>query len=351
MSYTEYSTFDCNYDDSCDSGFEMSFKSETTEFIDDRSDLLEYELETLHTPTKKYYADELNSPEKQALYDKFNSVFQNTLIGFEKNYNQRSCHDFKPSYYNVSRNLFNDQSKSSEEEFSVIFGESEKLKTSTPTKITTQVQDAHNDFKAEFGPKEKSKRRYATGRNRMSRAKSPTQILKIKRCRRMKANDRERNRMHMLNEALERLRCVLPTFPEDTKLTKIETLKFAHSYIWALSQALNDIDKQNTGPDESVTVNVGNVTVCINKDGNTITSKSFGQKFTNAVVTSGNITDASFMQDYVYNVKTEISSPSSNSYYNDNNCSYNKNYDYGSSNEFNSDKMHYYGNNPMYACL
>uniref|UniRef100_A0A8C9NUS4 Neurogenin 3 n=1 Tax=Serinus canaria TaxID=9135 RepID=A0A8C9NUS4_SERCA len=61
---------------------------------------------------------------------------------------------------------------------------------------------------------------------------------KQKRSRRMKANDRERNRMHHLNSALDELRSVLPTFPDDTKLTKIETLRFAHNYIWALTQSL-----------------------------------------------------------------------------------------------------------------
>lgn len=35
---------------------------------------------------------------------------------------------------------------------------------------------------------------------------------------------------------IERLRLTLPTFPEDTKLTKIETLRFAHNYIFAMSQ-------------------------------------------------------------------------------------------------------------------
>lgn len=69
---------------------------------------------------------------------------------------------------------------------------------------------------------------------------SPTQVLRIKKNRRMKANDRERNRMHMLNEALEKLRLALPTFPEDTKLTKIETLRFAHNYIFALEQVLEN---------------------------------------------------------------------------------------------------------------
>ncbi|XP_027752776.1 neurogenin-1 [Empidonax traillii] len=56
--------------------------------------------------------------------------------------------------------------------------------------------------------------------------------------RQVKLNDRERNRMHHLNAALDELRSVLPTFPDDTKLTKIETLRFAYNYIWALSETL-----------------------------------------------------------------------------------------------------------------
>lgn len=56
--------------------------------------------------------------------------------------------------------------------------------------------------------------------------------------RRVKANDRERHRMHNLNSALDALRDVLPTLPDDAKLTKIETLRFAHNYIWALTETL-----------------------------------------------------------------------------------------------------------------
>lgn len=110
------------------------------------------------------------------------------------------------------------------------------------------------------------------------------QVLRLKKHRRMKANDRERNRMHMLNEALDRLRCVLPTFPEDTKLTKIETLRFAHNYIWALSQTVHMIQQEVTSPNSAststttgngVTLNVGSVTVSIGGDhGNMITSST-----------------------------------------------------------------------------
>ena len=49
--------------------------------------------------------------------------------------------------------------------------------------------------------------------------------------------------MHMLNMALEKLRVVLPAFPDETKLTKIETLRFANNYIWALTESLKAIGK------------------------------------------------------------------------------------------------------------
>ena len=86
------------------------------------------------------------------------------------------------------------------------------------------------------------KRRYTKSR---ARAKSPSLILKLKKNRRVKANDRERNRMHNLNSALDTLREVLPTANDDAKLTKIETLRFAHNYIWALSETLKSLDTQD----------------------------------------------------------------------------------------------------------
>ncbi|CAH1803101.1 unnamed protein product [Owenia fusiformis] len=86
------------------------------------------------------------------------------------------------------------------------------------------------------------KKRYTKSR---SRAKSPSKVLKLKKQRRMKANDRERNRMHSLNGALDTLREVLPCFPEDAKLTKIETLRFAYNYIWALSETLETIEESD----------------------------------------------------------------------------------------------------------
>merc|ERR1711894_87443 len=78
--------------------------------------------------------------------------------------------------------------------------------------------------------------------------RNPDEIQRLKKVRRAKANDRERNRMHMLNVALEKLRVVLPAFPDETKLTKIETLRFANNYIWALTESLKAIENGEPPP-------------------------------------------------------------------------------------------------------
>ncbi|XP_047492538.1 neurogenic differentiation factor 1-like [Penaeus chinensis] len=118
-------------------------------------------------------------------------------------------------------------------------------------------QDRDSDKKSECG--ESRRRKGGSGRagGLRGRARSPQHVAKIRRNRRMKANDRERHRMHMLNNALERLRTVLPTAPDDTKLTKIETLRFAHNYIWALSETLKGIDTRTPQHPQHLSLSVG----------------------------------------------------------------------------------------------
>uniref|UniRef100_A0A3B5LDT1 BHLH domain-containing protein n=1 Tax=Xiphophorus couchianus TaxID=32473 RepID=A0A3B5LDT1_9TELE len=60
------------------------------------------------------------------------------------------------------------------------------------------------------------------------------------RARRIKANARERSRMHGLNNALDNLRRVMPCYSKTQKLSKIETLRLARNYIWALSEVLEN---------------------------------------------------------------------------------------------------------------
>ncbi|VDM36086.1 unnamed protein product [Hydatigera taeniaeformis] len=64
------------------------------------------------------------------------------------------------------------------------------------------------------------------------------------RSRRARANDRERNRMHGLNRALEALRERVPVFSANQRLSKIETLRLAKNYIRALTDILESSEAQ-----------------------------------------------------------------------------------------------------------
>ncbi|EYC27840.1 hypothetical protein Y032_0008g210 [Ancylostoma ceylanicum] len=59
-----------------------------------------------------------------------------------------------------------------------------------------------------------------------------------KKLRRLKANGRERQRMHGLNDALDLLRQYVPITAQHQKLSKIETLRLARNYILALQRML-----------------------------------------------------------------------------------------------------------------
>lgn len=78
-------------------------------------------------------------------------------------------------------------------------------------------------------PKKRGPRKKKLGKEQMDRAKM----------RRQEANARERSRMHGLNDALESLRKVVPCYSKTQKLSKIETLRLAKNYIWALSETLS----------------------------------------------------------------------------------------------------------------
>ncbi|KAL2104096.1 hypothetical protein ACEWY4_000964 [Coilia grayii] len=86
----------------------------------------------------------------------------------------------------------------------------------------------------ELGPDgEKAPKRRGPKKKKMTKAR-----LERFRARRVKANARERSRMHGLNDALDNLRRVMPCYSKTQKLSKIETLRLARNYIWALSEVL-----------------------------------------------------------------------------------------------------------------
>lgn len=127
-----------------------------------------------------------------------------------------------------------------------------KVNHQTQSKINNSVKQVSN---------EQGQTAYSTTkstRTRRTRAKSPTLVQKLKKNRRLKANDRERNRMNTLNRALDSLREILPVHVltnsnEESsncpnKLTKIETLRFASNYIFALKNLLQiELDPNKSG--------------------------------------------------------------------------------------------------------
>ena len=63
------------------------------------------------------------------------------------------------------------------------------------------------------------------------------------------ANARERTRMRVLSKAFGRLKLTLPWVPPDTKLSKLDTLRLATSYISHLQVLLESEDEDNNGSD------------------------------------------------------------------------------------------------------
>ncbi len=67
------------------------------------------------------------------------------------------------------------------------------------------------------------------------------------------ANSRERNRMHTVNSAFDQLRDLVPTYPSNRKLSKIDTLRLACTYIQDLVSVLQAIHNDNNLPPFSET--------------------------------------------------------------------------------------------------
>ncbi|KAJ7305877.1 hypothetical protein JRQ81_010243 [Phrynocephalus forsythii] len=70
------------------------------------------------------------------------------------------------------------------------------------------------------------------------KATKPSWSNKDRRLRRLESNERERQRMHKLNNAFQALREVIPHVRAENKLSKIETLTLAKNYIKSLTSTI-----------------------------------------------------------------------------------------------------------------
>ena len=113
--------------------------------------------------------------------------------------------------------------------------------------------------------------------------------------RRLESNERERMRMHSLNDAFTELRDVVPHVKIGRKLSKIETLKLAKNYIKALTNVIcemrgegapYDITEGQDAVDEDGNILGSNQKDCGSDDEMDVESKLASSNFTSAMVTS-----------------------------------------------------------------
>lgn len=90
----------------------------------------------------------------------------------------------------------------------------------------------------ESGSSESSSGRSLPGTGTQSKCKRKSPRPNGHNKQRQAANARERDRTHSVNSAFSALRTLIPTEPADRKLSKIETLRLASSYISHLANML-----------------------------------------------------------------------------------------------------------------
>ena len=100
--------------------------------------------------------------------------------------------------------------------------------------------------------------------------------------RRLESNERERMRMHSLNDAFQGLREVIPHVRVGRRLSKIETLTLAKNYIKALTNTVCDMRGEtpayeNMGDcEEELTFPIGKSNIVGNNNGDTNNNASVG---------------------------------------------------------------------------
>ncbi|KAM4606758.1 transcription factor 21 [Polymixia lowei] len=87
---------------------------------------------------------------------------------------------------------------------------------------------------------------FDNAKNKKERKLCASRQKDMRQTQRNAANARERARMRVLSKAFSRLKTSLPWVPADTKLSKLDTLRLASSYISHLRQLLQDDRFENS---------------------------------------------------------------------------------------------------------
>lgn len=104
-------------------------------------------------------------------------------------------------------------------------------------KMEIQVRANHKTIRGNASPAEVHEINDYNEHRLAKRKKRRTRLTGLSK-QRQAANARERSRTHSVNAAFSTLRVLIPTEPSDRKLSKIETLRLATSYISHLGTLL-----------------------------------------------------------------------------------------------------------------
>ncbi|CAK9833435.1 Protein dimmed [Anthophora retusa] len=126
-------------------------------------------------------------------------------------------------------------------------------------------------------PKQQSQANKTVQRNSKRSEKSGLKLSKSSRgttprertLRRLESNERERMRMHSLNDAFQSLREVIPHVSKERRLSKIETLTLAKNYIVALTDVICAMRNEEKTTDQQSEISESqepskNMNICLN---------------------------------------------------------------------------------------
>ncbi|XP_076324922.1 uncharacterized protein LOC143232852 isoform X2 [Tachypleus tridentatus] len=113
------------------------------------------------------------------------------------------------------------------------------VEDASPNSESTDSSSVNDDITMPTKPKQQ-RRPTTNGHRRRSTLNARERNL-----RRLESNERERMRMHSLNDAFQALREVIPHVTMEKKLSKIETLTLAKNYIMALTNVVCEMRGEN----------------------------------------------------------------------------------------------------------
>nr|XP_033790139.1 musculin [Geotrypetes seraphini] len=124
-------------------------------------------------------------------------------------------------------------------------GDSQLLLLGQSPEISEEDDEEEEDEEEEEEEEGSKRKRGSRGQVPGSKKTLTKSAKECKQTQRNAANARERARMRVLSKAFSRLKTSLPWVPPDTKLSKLDTLRLASSYIAHLRQLLQEDRYEN----------------------------------------------------------------------------------------------------------